>query len=141
MYLYEIPVEEFFRDRFVKVAKILKRYADGSTIEELKDEIEEVGYDFDQIPPLQTFVFNIPRKYKDRYDNYFSIYTSGRIDIVDLILLVKHRVILTAYKDEMDKYKDNEDIFVKTMNKSIELTDVFDKLIKEEEYVNNKREI
>lgn len=133
MYLYEIPVEEFFRDRFVKVAKILKKYADGSTIEELKDEIEEVGYDFDQIPPFQTFVLKIPRKYKERYDNYFDNYTSGRIDIVDLILLVKYRVVFVAYKDEMDKYKESDDIFVKTMNKAIQLIDVFNKLIKEEE--------
>ena len=141
MYLYEIPVEEFFRERFVKVAKILKMYVDGSANEELMDEIKKVGYFDEQIPPLATFFFKIPRKYKERYDNYFSRYTSGYIDIVDLILLVKYRVVLAAYKDEMDKCKETDDIFVKTMNKSIELTNVFDRLIEEEEYVNNKRQI
>ena len=133
MYLYEIPIEEFLRNRFVKVAKILKKYVDDPTDEKLTDEAKEVGYDGEQISPLQTFFFSIPRKYKERYDNYFSIYTSGEIDIVDLILLVKYRVVLAAYKDEMDKYKETDDICVKTMNKVIELTNVFDKLIEEED--------
>ena len=141
MYLYEIPIEEFFRDRFVKVAKILKRYADGSTDEELKSEVDEVGYHAAEIPPIAAFLFNVPRKYKERYDNYFDNHSSGHIDIVDLILLVKHRVILAAYKDEMDKYKETDDIFVKTMNKATEIANVFDKLIEEEENGNNKREI
>lgn len=133
MYLYEIPVEEFFRDRFVKVAKILKRYAKGSTNEELTDDVEEVGYHGEEIPPIATFFFKIPRKYKERYDNYFSAYTSGQIDIVDLIILVRHRVVLASYKDEMDKYKETDDIYIKTMDKAIELIDVFDKLIEEED--------